>query len=516
MKRVTRDNMIKSSGAPGANASGSGREGARGRVLVVDDHTAVRESVIDVLRQAGYAVEGLASAVEALPIVERQAFEVVITDLQMPGIDGLEFIRQISRRRLPTQMIMITAHATIASAVEAMRFGAFDYLEKPFDVNRLEQLVAQAMQRRQLCEPEVNSQCAKPTSDGGLESMGMVGDSVAMRQLRERIRQVAPTEETVLIYGESGTGKELVARAIHALSRRAAGPLVSLNCPALSPQLAESELFGHRRGAFTGADTDRTGRFELAAGGAILLDEITEIDLPLQAKLLRVLQERTFEPVGCSESRSADVRVMASTNRDLPAEIAAGRFREDLYYRLAVVPLELPPLRKRGDDVQQLADYFLERAAVRLNRQRIELADDARELFAIYHWPGNVRELENLITRACVLNLGAAISAAEIRPWLQQPEDVDASTSAKPTSGGGSLDEMERAMIVATLERCGGNRSQAAAALGIGVRTLSGKLRAYGFAPRTREFSSAAAPSVRQKLPVASTDSAGGEMRRTA
>ncbi|HEX6961109.1 MAG TPA: sigma-54 dependent transcriptional regulator [Lacipirellula sp.] len=481
-----------------------------GRVLVVDDHAAVRESVIDILRQAGYAVDGLASAVEALPALERLAPDVVITDLQMPGIDGLEFIRQISRRRLPTQVIMITAHATIASAVEAMRFGAFDYLEKPFDVNQLEQLVARAMERRRLSEP-VASGHGEPSTD----ELGMVGSSPAMRQLRQRIRQVAPTDETALICGESGTGKELVARAIHSLSRRATGPLVSLNCPALSAQLAESELFGHRRGAFTGADADRTGRFELASGGAILLDEITEIDLPLQAKLLRVLQERTFEPVGSSETRIADVRVIASTNRDLPAEIAAGRFREDLYYRLAVVPLEMPPLRDRGDDVQLLAGHFLDRAARRLSRERVELTADCRELLAAYQWPGNVRELENLITRACVLSAGESISADQLRPWLQQPERVAAGVGAKPQAAEvASLDEIERATIIATLEKFGGNRGQTAAALGIGVRTLSGKLRAYGFAPRTKEFHLAA--SDRQHLPAGSAESAGGALRKTA
>ena len=498
------------------------RDNLMGRVLVVDDHAAVRESVIDILRQAGYAVEGLASAVEALPLVERQTPDVVITDLQMPGIDGLEFIRQISRRRLSTQVIMITAHATIASAVEAMRYGAFDYLEKPFDVNQLEQLVAQAMERRRLCGPDDATtvgvrQAGKPAPPDG-DDLGMVGDSAAMRQLRERIRQVAPTDETVLILGESGTGKELVARALHSLSPRAARALVSLNCPALSPQLAESELFGHRRGAFTGADADRTGRFELADGGAILLDEITEIDLPLQAKLLRVLQERTYEPVGSSETRSCDVRVMASTNRDLAAEIAAGRFRQDLYYRLAVVPLELPPLRARGADVLQLAEHFLERAARRLNRKRVELGSDCRALLTTYHWPGNVRELENLITRACVLNVGQAIAAGDVRPWLQQPEvGAGGEASAKPqAAGGGSLDEMERATIIATLERCGGNRGQAAAALGIGVRTLSGKLRAYGFAPRTREFSGSHAGGVRRNLPIGSAETAVGGIRRTA
>jgi DNA-binding NtrC family response regulator len=489
---------------------------SRGRVLVVDDHAAARESVIDVLRQAGYMVRGLASAVEALALLEREPLDVVITDLQMPGMDGLEFIRQLSRRRLPTQVIMITAHATIASAVDAMRLGAFDYLEKPFDVNRLEQLTARAMERRRLCGPEEHTEGGSLSGKPGeLDCLGMVGASAAMDRLRQRVRQVAPTDETVLICGESGTGKELVARAVHALSRRAAGPLVSLNCPALSPQLAESELFGHRRGAFTGADADRTGRFELAGGGAILLDEITEIDLPLQAKLLRVLQERTFELVGSSESRTADVRVMASTNRDLAAEIAAGRFREDLYYRLAVVPLELPPLRERGGDVQVLADHFLQRAARRLGRPALELEADARELLAAYRWPGNVRELENLITRACVLNTAGAISAAEIRPWMQQPEGLDSEAGGEglPVNlAGARLDELERTAIVATLQRCDGNRAKAAEALGIGVRTLSGKLRSYGFAPRAKDFEDDSLRVNRQKLPLAAAESA--ECRR--
>ncbi|MBX3424328.1 MAG: sigma-54-dependent Fis family transcriptional regulator [Pirellulales bacterium] len=469
-----------------------------GRVLVVDDHAPARESVSDVLRCAGYEVRGLASAVEALPELTAGDFDVVVTDLQMPGMDGLEFIREINRRRLGVQAIMVTAHASIESAVEAMRHGAFDYLEKPFNALQLEDLVGRALNRKRLLGG------AEPEGPSGDDALGMVGGSAAMRELRTRILQVAPTDETVLVCGESGAGKELVARAIHAASRRAAGPLVSLNCPALSPQLAESELFGHRRGAFTGADADRVGRFEAAKGGTLLLDEITEIDLPLQAKLLRVLQERSFERVGSSETIAADVRVVACTNRDLPTEVAAGRFREDLYYRLAVVPLRLPPLRERGDDVQLLADHFLLRASRRLKREGFVLADDARELLSAYHWPGNVRELENIVTRACVLNAGEPIVAAEIRPWLQQPDAVRetrpaASTQLDPADAaaslpvGARLDEVERALIVATLEHFDGHRAKAAEALGIGVRTLSGKLRLYGYAPRQRDF--AAAPT---------------------
>jgi transcriptional regulator with GAF, ATPase, and Fis domain len=307
-----------------------------------------------------------------------------------------------------------------------------------------------------------------------------------MQRLRERIAQVAATDETVLISGESGTGKELVAQTIHAQSARSSRPMVSLNCPALSTQLTESELFGHNRGAFTGADADRIGRFEMAHGGSILLDEVTEIGLSLQAKLLRVLQERSFERVGSSETLSVDVRLLATTNRDLPAEIAAGRFRGDLYYRLAVVPIEVPPLRERTGDVLELVDYFLNDAATRLKREAFVLQRCACQLLAEYHWPGNVRELHNIITRACVLNQGRPISADELRNWLGHRSPQTEDGGKLPV--GLTLDEIERRMIVATLERFDGHRAKTAEALGIGVRTLSGKLRTYGFAPREKEF----------------------------
>ena len=488
------------------------RKQSAGRVLVVDDHAAARESVADVLRHSGYEVVCASSAAEALGRLDHEHFHLLITDLQMPGMDGLQLIRNVHQRRIPIEIVMITAHATIASAVEAMRYGAFAYLEKPFDVFQLERLAAQAIERGQLLR------CPDTTSDATRESEGprsaMVGDSESMKLLQSRIAQVAPTDETVLICGESGTGKELVAREIHARSRRATGPMISLNCPALSAQLTESELFGHRRGAFTGAESDRTGRFELARGGTILLDEITEIDLPLQAKLLRVLQERTFERVGCSETRAANVRVVASTNRDLRAEVQAGNFREDLYYRLAVVPLVIPPLRDRGGDVQLLADHFLQRAAHRLNRTKYALDDDARELFATYHWPGNVRELENIITRACVLNEGDTITAAELRPWLQEPEQVDCRGESSLRVGD-KLEDVEKKMILATLEHYQGHRAKTAEALGIGVRTLSSKLRSYGVAPRAKGVEESQNRK-RQDVPITAAEFAGVAERKSA
>lgn len=466
----------------------------RSRVLVVDDHAQARDAVAEVLRQAQYDVAACASANEALAKLAADKFDVVVTDLQMPGMNGLDFIREIERRRLDVQVLMITAHASVSSAVEAMRLGAFDYVEKPFDAVSLERLVAQACDRRRICAatggPPVVGRAGEPPA-----AMSMLGSSPAMQRLRERIAQIASTDETVLICGESGTGKELVARTIHAMSHRASGPLVSLNCPALSAQLTESELFGHKRGAFTGADSDRTGRFEAAHRGTIMLDEITEIDLNLQAKLLRVLQERSFERVGASDTVSVDVRVIATTNRDLLAEIAAGRFREDLYFRLAVVPVVLPPLRERGNDVLELADHFLVHATERLNRGPFVLEPAARELLARHAWPGNVRELQNIVTRSCVLNQGEPISAGNLRPWLQQNKLTEHAMPGADDLGawpeGLTLDEMERRLIVATLQRCDGHRAKAAEVLGIGLRTLSGKLRAYGYAPREKDFAKA-------------------------
>jgi DNA-binding NtrC family response regulator len=377
-------------------------------------------------------------------------------------------------------MVMVTAHATIGSAVDAMRHGAFDYIEKPFGVDQLEQVVGRALRHGKLLD-QVNGSGGSDT-----QCPEMIGCSEKMQSLRARIAQIAPTSETVLITGESGTGKELVARNLHAASRRAAAPLVSLNCPVLAEHLMESELFGHLRGAFTGADAARTGRFELADGGTILLDEVTEIDLSLQAKLLRVLQEKTFERVGSSETQQVDVRVLASTNRDLREQVAEGNFREDLYYRLAVVPIIVPPLRERPSDIPALIDHFLARVAVRLGKEPCQLDPAASELLSAYRWPGNIRELENIITRASVLNEANSITADQLRPWLIDGEEISASDSSSEVPLGLSLQEMERKMIEATLEHYDGHREKTAKALGIGLRTLSGKLKLYGYAPRAK------------------------------
>lgn len=448
-----------------------------GRVLVVDDHFQARQSMADVLSQAGYQVDCCSSAVEALQRLGSASFDCILTDLKMPGMTGVEFIKELSQRRNSAQVVMVTAYASVTTAVEAMRYGAFDYIEKPFNVDQLEDLVAKAIHHRRLVAPPADAALTESASPV------MVGSSAAMQSLRVKILQVAPTPETVLIIGESGTGKELVSRAIHAASPRYAGPLVSVNCPALSAHLLESELFGHERGAFTGADAARTGRFELAAGGSLLLDEVTEIEPGLQAKLLRVLQERTFERVGSNETRRADVRVLATTNRDLTKEVASGRFRQDLYYRLAVVPVQVPPLRERLEDVPELIEHFRRQVAARLGREACQFDSAALDLLGRYGWPGNVRELENVVTRASVLYAGEPITVGEVGRWLST-EHCPNERASVPV--GVSLETMERKMIEATLERFGGHRAKTAEALGIGVRTLSGKLRQYGYAPRER------------------------------
>ena len=471
---------------------GQENESSHGRVLVVDDHGRARDSMTDVLRHCGHRVAGCASAIEALKVLESEDFDVVITDLKMPGMNGLDFIRALRERHGTYQVLMVTAHATVSSAVEAMRHGAFDYIEKPFGVDQLEQLVGRALRQAGAAD----GHATVPPSGDARTPVTMIGSSQPMQELRQRIARVAPTRETVLITGESGTGKELVARSVHAASQRAQSVMVGLNCPVLSEQLMESELFGHERGAFTSADVPRIGRFELADGGTILLDEVTEIALPLQAKLLRVLQERAFERVGSSTTNYVDVRILATTNQDLRREVELGNFREDLYFRLAVVPLQVPPLRQRREDIPRLIDHFSTQVATRLGTQPRALDVEAGELLASYHWPGNVRELENIITRASVLSEDATIHAGQLQPWLIEGSgDPSVSSSVDSIPVGLSLQEMQRKLIKSTLEHFGGHRAKTAQALGIGVRTLCNKLRSYGYAPRQSHWASSVAGS---------------------
>ena len=486
-----------------------------GRVLVVDDHARARESMTDVLRHAGHTVAGCASAVEALRLLEKKDFDVIVTDLMMPGMNGLDFIRALRQRHCAAKILMVTAHASVSSAVEAMRYGAFDYIEKPFEVDQLEQLVARALRQSLAADPHTTV----PPSGGSRAPVTMIGNSHCMQLLRQRVAQVAPTRETVLITGESGTGKELVARGIHAASDRAGAIMVGLNCPALSDQLMESELFGHERGAFTSADAPRIGRFELADGGTLLLDEITEIPLPLQAKLLRVLQEKCFERVGSSTTCRVDVRILATTNRDLRHEVHAGRFREDLYYRVAVVPLHVPPLRERPEDIPALADYFLGQAAARLGTRPDNSTRRRRTCWPTITGPATYANWR-------ILSRGPASSAPRLPSGRPTAPVADRRRGgpvrpSRPNSVpvGLSLETMERKLIESTLEHYSGHRAKTAQALGIGVRTLCNKLRSYGYAPRAQR------PSLKESFshvrPVAQHDDnfhsrAGRQLYRNA
>ncbi len=451
------------------------------RVLIVDDHPSARQSMAEVLRAAGYEVTACASAVEALRLTEKELFHCILTDLKMPGMSGLDLIVQLEKRRYPAQVVMITGHATIQTAVEAMRHGAFDYIEKPFTADQLERLVEAAVRQSRAATQEGGEGCA-------FAAPQLVGSSAGMQALRRQIAQIAPTPVTVLICGETGTGKELVAREIHRQSPRRFRPFISVNCPALSASLMESELFGHEKGAFTGADTLRIGRFEMAQGGTLLLDEVTEIDLGLQAKLLRTLQERTVERVGSNRPIFVDVRVLATTNRNVEEEVAAGRFRQDLYFRLAVIVLWLPPLRQRREDIPELVEYFRQRVSQRLGREVPPLAPAVLEQFMEHDWPGNVRELENVITRIGVLSDSGPVRVDQVRRWLIPSGQGTTSELPPGIPVGMSLEEMERRLIEATLEHFDGHRAKTAKALGIGVRTLTEKLRRYGYAPREKSF----------------------------
>ena len=381
-------------------------------VLVVDDHSAARNAVCEILTDAGYDVTSCANGTEAIKRVGKQSFDVIVTDLMMPGMTGLDMIKRLRETGCDSQMIMVTAHATVETAVQAMRHGAYDYLEKPFDAQRLESVVARALEQA--------PRSSMPAANA--EKGSLLGESTVMQTLRQQIAQIAPTDETVLICGESGTGKEVVANQVHLNSNRRDQAMVCLNCPSLSPTLMESELFGHEKGAFTNADSPREGRFELADGGTIFLDEVTEIELAMQAKLLRVIQEKSYERVGSSLTRKTDVRVIASSNRNLLDVVDKGEFRADLYYRLAVIPIQVPPLRNRGTDVLLLANHFLSTTAKRNHKETMQLNPSSQELLLSYRWPGNVRELESVMTRVSVLSNAQTLDADDLRPWLIEQE----------------------------------------------------------------------------------------------
>jgi len=447
---------------------------ARPHILVVDDEPNVRKVLGALLEQAGYVTTRAAAASEALDLVRSQDPDLVITDLKMPGMDGLELLRRLKEGFPEIPVVLLTAHGTVEAAVEAMKEGAFDFLTKPFDKARVLEVVAKALGQGERARREFQG----PLATGA--PCGIVGQTAAIDAVRRLIERLSPAPSTVLITGETGTGKELVAEALHRMSPRGGAPFVKINCGALPETLVESELFGHERGAFTGAAQARAGRFELAHGGTLFLDEIGELPPAVQVKLLRVLQDGMVDRIGATESRRVDVRLLAATHRDLDEEVGRGRFRQDLLFRIRVVELKVPPLRERLDDLPLLVEFFLDKQSKRLGVARPTVGPGTLDALRARPWPGNVRELENAVERAVLLARGPSIG----------PEDfaIDATgegAGAQPAAGIKSAAReaaatAERRLIRAALDSTGGNVTRAARRLGLSRRGLQLKLKELG------------------------------------
>jgi two-component system nitrogen regulation response regulator NtrX len=450
-------------------------------ILIVDDEPGVRSALGGVLRDEGYEVDSVESGETCLDLLTRQTFDVVVLDIWLPGMDGLATLARMRERQVEAQVVIISGHGNIESAVRAIKMGAFDFVEKPLSLDKTVLVVRNALRQRRL---EAENQALRARVDA---QHTLVGDSHAIQQLREQVAMAAPTNGRVLIYGENGTGKELVARNIHALSRRRTGPFVEVNCAAIPEELIESELFGHVRGAFTGAVADRRGKFEGAHGGTIFLDEIGDMSLKTQAKVLRVLQEQVMEAVGGSARIRIDARVLAATNKDLPNEIRAGRFREDLYFRLNVVPIFVPPLRDRQEDIPLLADHFMVVLAREYGRRPKVFEADAVIALQQYPWPGNVRELRNLVERLMIMVPGERITSRDLH-FLEQ-SSLPASDVVRPSTTAplhDARDRFERDYILRALAAQQGNISRTAEVLGIERSNLYRKMRGFGIVPSRR------------------------------
>jgi two-component system response regulator HydG len=448
----------------------------KGRILVADDEESHRIMLRAVLAEEGYEVAEAADGPEAIRAVEQEPFDLILLDIRMPGMDGIEALTEIRKISPYIPVLMMTAYASVKTAVEALKAGAFEYLIKPLDIDELKILIEKALEHYHLREENL---ALKERLGDRFDFSKIIGRSEKMKELFDLLAQVAPTDATVLILGESGTGKELVANSIHHNSRRASQPFIKVSCAALPETLLESELFGHEKGAFTGAIARREGRFQLAHRGTIFLDEVGEMSSATQTKILRVLQEKEFEPLGGTRTVKVDVRVIAATNKDLESEVKEGRFREDLFYRLNVVPVSIPPLKIRKDDIPALAVHFLYLYCEKNQKELKELSPKALDLLIRYDWPGNIRELENCIERAVIMARGEVIAPMDLPPQIQ------ALSSEKGEPGvhfplGISLQEAEKALILKTLEDTGGNRSRAAEILGINRRTLQIKIKEYG------------------------------------
>ena len=451
-------------------------------ILVVDDEPGVRSALGGVLRDEGYAVEAVSSGEACLERMTRGAVDLIVLDVWLPGMDGLATLARLRERQVDAQVVLISGHGNIESAVRAIKMGAFDFVEKPLSLEKTVLVIRNALRQRRL---EAENRDLRARVD---RTQTMVGESSAMRQLQEQVAMAAPTNGRVLIYGENGTGKELVARTIHALSRRRASAFVEVNCAAIPEELIESELFGHVRGAFTGAVADRRGKFEVADGGTIFLDEIGDMSLKTQAKVLRVLQEQTMDAVGGTTRIKVDARVLAATNKDLQAEIRAGRFREDLYFRLNVIPIFVPPLRERPEDIPLLADHFMAEFAREYGRRVKSFDRGAVNVLQQYAWPGNVRELRNVIERLAIMVPGDLISSPDLSfldsSGVAHPQVTE--LHAERQTLHEARDQFERDLILRTLAEQQGNMSRTAEVLGVERSNLYRKMKAFGIAQSRR------------------------------
>jgi len=443
-------------------------------ILIADDEKNTREGLARAL-QRHYDVLLAEDGRRALELLEQRPVDVILSDVRMPGMDGLTLLSRALARQPQPLVILLTAYGTVETAVEAMKRGAYDFLQKPVNLDQLDLKLKQALRSRDV---EVENRALREQLDEKFGMEKILGTSAPMQEVFDTLRQVAPTRATVLVEGESGTGKELVARAIHQLSPRVHGPFVPVHCAALSKTLLESELFGHEKGAFTGATERRSGRFEMADGGTLFLDEIGEIDPAVQVKILRVLEEHKFERVGGSEMIEVDVRLLAATNRDLKKMVAEGTFREDLFYRLYVVNVHLPPLRERGSDIPMLAQHFLQEFATENNKTVAGLTPDTLDLLAAYRWPGNVRELRNVMERMVVLARSEKLTVRDL------PANIRELAAGKPAGGALAsnltIEAAEQQLIIQALKQHDGNRTLAAKQLGLSRRTLHRKLNEYG------------------------------------
>ncbi len=444
-----------------------------GRVLVVEDNEAERRALTQLLRTAGLTVYGAENADKALGYIDEN-IDVVLSDLQMGDVSGLDLLGLWKKRRPETQFILLTGHSSVNTAVEAIKSGAYDYITKPVNKDELTVLIRRAIESNRK-DQEIENLRRRLDQKFGLDSI--IGASRQMKEVFAKIQRAAPVDSTVLILGESGTGKELVAQALHHNSNRKKGPFVPVNIAAVPSTLIESELFGHVRGAFTGATDRRIGRFEQADGGTLFIDEVGDFELPLQAKLLRVLETLTVTPVGGAEDRKVDVRVVAATSRDIQKMVQEGTFREDLYYRLNVVTISLPPLRDRPDDIPVLIDHFLKEIAESKHTPPKKVSSDVVRRLMNYRWPGNVRELRNTLESMMVLSDGDVITESDLPDRIRESTLTGAKPEEIPT--GLRMDELERLAITNALDSSGGNRTHAASKLGISVRTLQRKLQKY-------------------------------------